>query len=105
MKKMMAWVLALMLFAPTAIANETIAGYYTPPAAYEGQYPIRGKGVKLTYWAPIAEAAVPFISSYDENPAWRKVQEATGVDIEFIHPPVGTEKESFQLLNPLIPIL
>jgi len=95
---MLAWVLALMLFAPAALANDTISGYYTPPAAYEGQYPIRGKGVKLTYWAPIADVALPFISNYDENPAWRKVQEETGVDIEFIHPAVGTEREAFQLL-------
>ena len=65
MKRILAGLLALMLFAPAALANDTIAGYYTPPAAYEGQYPIRGKGVKLTYWMEIAAAAVPFISSYD----------------------------------------
>lgn len=64
----------------------------------EGQYPIKQEGVKLTYWMPMNPGAANFISSYDENPAYQAVQENTGVDIEFIHPAAGTEKESLQLL-------
>lgn len=72
--------------------------YYTPPLMNEGQYPIKQEGVKLSYWMPINPGAANFISSYDENPAYQAVQENTGVDIEFIHPAAGTEKESLQLL-------
>ena len=72
--------------------------YYTPPLMNEGQYPIKQEGVKLTYWMPMNPGAANFISSYDENPAYQAVQENTGVDIEFIHPAAGTEKESLQLL-------
>ncbi len=98
MKKLLALVLTLMLLASSAMAAEQLADYYKPPVMNEGQYPIAQEGVKLTYWMEINGGAANFISSYDENPTYQQVQEATGVDIEFIHPAVNTQKESFQLL-------
>ena len=98
MKKVLALVLALMLLVPSALAAETLEGYYKPPVMNEGQYPIKGENLKLTYWMPINSGAAQFISSYEENPAYQLIQENTGVDIEFIHPATGTDKESFQLL-------
>ena len=98
MKKLLACLLALMLFVPTALAVDELPGYYKPPVAKEGQYPIEEQGVTLTYWMPINSGAALFISSYDENPTYQLVQKETGVDIEFIHPAAGTDKESFQLL-------
>ena len=102
MKKLIALVLVLMLFVPVAFAapsyEEALPGYYKPPQANEGQYPIQGENLKLTYWMPINSGAAQFISSYEENPAYQLIQQNTGVDIEFIHPAAGTDKESFQLL-------
>ena len=98
MKKLVALLLALMMFAPTALAHDEVTGWYTPPKMNEGQYPIKEEGVKLTYWMQIAGNAVTFISSYQENPAYQAAEAATGIDIEFIHPAAGTEKEAFQLL-------
>ena len=102
MKKLIALVLVLMLFVPAAFAaptyEEALPGYYKPPVANEGQYPIQGENLKLTYWMPINSGAAQFISSYEENPAYQLIQKNTGVDIEFIHPAAGTDKESFQLL-------
>jgi len=99
MKKLIALVLVLMLFVPSALAaNYEIPGYYNPPVANEGQYPFKEEGVKLTYWMPINSGAAMFISSYEENPVYQMFQENTGIDIEFIHPAAGTDRESFQLL-------
>jgi len=102
MKKLIALVLVLMLFVPAAFAaptyEEALPGYYKPPVMNEGQYPIKGENLKLTYWMPINSGAAQFISSYEDNPAYQLIQENTGVDIEFIHPAAGTDKESFQLL-------
>ena len=100
MKKLVALLLCLMMVCmSSALAAEHLAGYYNPPAMNEGQYPIPEQGVKLTYWMPINAGAAQFIASYDENPSYQKAQADTGVDIEFIHPASGTDKESFGLLT------
>ena len=102
MKRLLALVLSLLLLVPAALAapvyEDALPGYYKPPLMNEGQYPIKGENLKLTYWMPINSGAAQFISSYEENPAYQLIQENTGVDIEFIHPAAGTDKESFQLL-------
>lgn len=100
MKKLVAIVLSLMMLAGTAaFAEEHLANYYNPPAINEGQYPIAEKDVKLTYWMPINAGAAQFIANYDENPSYQKAQADTGVDIEFIHPASGNDKEAFGLLT------
>lgn len=100
MKKILSLTLALcmLLMSGTALAAEHLEGYYTPPPMNEGQYPIAEEGVKLSYWMEINSGASNFISNYDENPSYQAVQENTGVDIEFIHPAVGTTQESLQVL-------
>ncbi len=98
MKKLIALVLCLMLLCSSALAVEELAGYYKPPVENEGQYPIAQQGVSLTYWMPMNAGAANFITSYDENPSYQLVQKNTGVDIQFIHPAVGTDKESFNLM-------
>ena len=98
MKKILALVLALMLLVPSAMAAEQLADYYKPPVANEGQYPIAGENLTLTYWTPINAGAANFIPSYDENPSYQLIQQNTGVDIQFIHPAAGTETEAFQLM-------
>ena len=100
MKRILCALLAAMLLLPAfAMADELIPGYYTPPKANEGQYPISDKPVKLTYWMEMNSGAANFISSYDENPAYQQIQKDTGVDIEFWHPSAGTKtKQAFQTL-------
>lgn len=90
---------AMMLLSNVAIADELIPGYYTPPTVNEGQYPIAQEGVKLSYWMEMNSGAANYITSYDDNPSYQKIQENTGVDIEFIHPAAGTStKEAFQTM-------
>ena len=62
-----------------------------------GVYPIEG-GYTLSYWVPIASASLNYITDYSENIAYQKRAEVTGVDVTFVHPPVGSEKENFNLM-------
>lgn len=64
----------------------------------EVAYPIEGTPLTLTYWMPLNSGAAKYISSYDENTAYARMQEDTGVDIEWLHPPVGQEQESFNMM-------
>ena len=102
MKRLLALVLSLLLLVPAALAapayEDALPGYYKPPLMNEGQYPIKGENLKLTYWMPIDAGAAQFIASYEENPSYQLIQQNTGVDIEFIHPTAGMQQESFQLL-------
>ena len=53
---------------------------------------------KVQYWAPINGNATNFAANWDELPIYQKLQEATGVDIEFIHPSGASVGESFSIL-------
>lgn len=100
MKRFLSLILvaAMLTACGTALAAEQMEGYYTPPHMTEGQYPIPEENVKLTYWMEINAGASNFIQSYEENPSYQKVQENTGVDIEFIHPAVGTTADSLKTM-------
>ena len=101
MKKTLALILALVMLSSVSLAlaeDEKFPGYYKPPSVNEGQYPSKYEGVTLTLWCEINSGAAQFISSYNENPAWQKIMKDTGINVEFIHPAVGTTKDSFQLL-------
>jgi len=62
-------------------------------------YPIQSdKPIKLRFWTEMHGAAAKFISSYNENWAYKKIQEETGIQIEFIHPTLGSEQEQFNIM-------
>lgn len=100
MKKIIAIILTLTLLMSVSagLAAEKLEGIYTGEHIAEGQYPVAGNP-SLTYWMPINKSAIAFISNYDENPCYAKMQEVTGVDAQFIHPAVGQAKQDFQLLT------
>lgn len=63
------------------------------------KYPIVTDGsITLDYWMPIANAAIQYIETYAENTAYQKIQEVTGIKINFLHPAVGKAREQFNLL-------
>ncbi len=95
-KRILALTLCLLMLAPAALAD--MQGVYTPPHVNDGQYPISDGSAKVTWWMSISDRAINFIDTYDMNPAYQKIQENTGVDIEFIHPTVGMVQEQFNLL-------
>ena len=96
-KRILSLVLCPALLIPAASLAE-IPGYWNPPSVNEGQYPFGDGSTKLTYWMAINAGAANFISSYDENPAYVKLQEDTGIDIEFIHPVVGMVQDNFNTM-------
>ncbi len=53
---------------------------------------------KLTYWAQFNPAVSQTLSNMDETPYAQELQKRLGIDIEYIHPPVGQEVEKFNLL-------
>lgn len=83
MKKMLALALALALAM-------SVAGFTAIVGAAEGERPV------VTYWATLENSAN--ISSNAEKYCYQACSEATGVDVEWIHPPVGQEDEQFSLL-------
>ena len=54
--------------------------------------------ITLTYWTPMTEELDKTCKSMNDTELYRELEKRTGVDIEFIHPPLGQEAESFQML-------
>lgn len=100
MKRIVALFLMLLLlcnaFAVFA-EEEKFPGYYTPPHMTEDQYPL-DEEVTLSYWMYMNAPAPIYISSYAENAGYIQAQKDTGVNLEFLHPTIGAEKESFDLM-------
>ena len=85
MKKVMTTALALCL-ALTAVG----CGKEKTPA---------GTGEnKVTYWAFFSTQVSAGVDSMAQLPPYQKLMEDTGVEIEFIHPVMGQEKEKFNLM-------
>lgn len=52
----------------------------------------------LTYWAMMDRNIATRVNSFNDVAMYKKLEEETGMHIEFIHPPIGQEKEQFNLL-------
>lgn len=64
----------------------------------EVTYPVDSQGEKLTYWLPIQPPAAKYITSYNDQEVFQEISKKTGIEVEFIHPAVGQEKEQLALL-------
>lgn len=101
----LAMVSILATLLPVSVLADTDTQAMTAAEALEqiavdetaGIYPIEGD-YSFTYWVPIGSTSLNYINSYAENVAYQVREEMTGVHIEFIHPPVGSEQESFNLM-------
>ena len=65
--------------------------------------PMAGCGKKtsdatLTYWTPIYSSVSQTASNYGETELYKALQEQSGVKLEFTHPAIGQEKESFNIM-------
>ena len=56
------------------------------------------EGVTLRYWIPLAGNVMSRHASYSEVECYIEAQKATGINLEFIHPAVGQEREQFNLM-------
>lgn len=55
-------------------------------------------GGKFTYWVEMNPSAATVVQNYGDIEYFKKLQEITGTQIEFMHPPAGQTTEQFKLL-------
>lgn len=93
---------ALVLFSALAgcgrTSEQTSEGDRKSTEEAKLGYPVSDTPIKLKYWVPLNALASQFIRSYDENEAYQEIQKRTGIDLEFIHPAQGQERELLQLM-------
>ena len=70
---------------------------FTVGAIAEVSYPIEGNP-HLKWWIPMNGNLVTQLTSYNEHPVYQQLMKDTGVDITFVHPAAGQEKEEFGLM-------
>lgn len=82
----------------TAAAGTTIA---ETQEQSNGEYslPLVKEPVTLTYWCGIdANYVAAGVKDLSQNVAFQQAMKRTGITIKFIHPPIGQDTESFNLL-------
>ncbi|WP_338016892.1 extracellular solute-binding protein [Paenibacillus antri] len=77
--------------AGTGAAEQT--NEKAPEAAEEVGYPD-----EITYWVQLNANVAATMKDYGEIAAYKKVAELTGTKVTFQHPPVGQEKDQFNLM-------
>ncbi len=60
-------------------------------------YPIE-TDVELTYWLALDETLASVVSNFSETRLAQAMREQTGVNVKYIHPPIGQEDEMFNLM-------
>ena len=83
--KLLCLVIALAMLAPAAMAE---GSYWTGEE----------DGITLTYWVGLSANAASQLNSYAESPVYKTVMEASGLNLEFIHPATGEESTAFNLM-------
>ena len=62
-------------------------------------YPIKtDEKVTLKYWIPMPGPNANYVSEWGETEIYQEIMERTGVDIEFVHPAGGQEREQYNVL-------
>lgn len=100
MKKLLSCLLVLaMLVMPLTFAcadGETVKGT-TLFTCDENGYPDLG-GVTLTIWIPMDSSMTEFIETYSDLEVVKELEKRFNVNLEFIHPPVGSTSEGFSTM-------
>ena len=55
-------------------------------------------GLVLTFFCSLSPRTAATRSSHNEIPVYQKAEELTGVKVRYIHPPIGQEREQFNLM-------
>lgn len=61
-------------------------------------YPVESNGVKLKIWCPLQPEAARHMTSFNEHEIFQEISRRTGIEVEFIHPASGQEKEQLNLM-------
>lgn len=100
MKKLLSCLLLLAVMATSfafASAETTAVKGTTLFPCNEKGYPDLG-GVTLTIWIPMDASMTEFIDTYSDLQVIKNLEEMFNVNLEFVHPPVGSEKEGFSTM-------
>jgi len=62
------------------------------------EFPITDREVELSYWSPLNSKVTAFATSLSAVLSYQELEKATGIKIDFQHPPVGQENEQFNLM-------
>lgn len=89
MKKLLSLILALSLLCSAAVvlAEEP-----------EFELPIVSEPLTITMWCPAGDVVYKTMSNLGESAYYQEMEKRTGIHVEFIHPAVGTEFESLNML-------
>ena len=79
-----------------AASGETTAAAAETTAGEENDKPYAG--TKLTWWVKLNANVSATYPNLGDTPWAKYVQERTGIEIEFIHPTVGSEAEEFSIM-------
>lgn len=60
--------------------------------------PIVDKPFKVTIWAPNGEGIQKTMKTLSDSEYYKELERRTGVTVEFIHPPIGQQNDSFNLM-------
>lgn len=100
---MLAVMMLLLSSAGFAVAQEESEvlnqeAYELYLAAEDNTLPICAPGeITLKIYVELDEYAANFMQSYDEHPVVKKVEELTGLNLEFVHPPAGDDGTFFNM--------
>ena len=78
-----------------APATGPVVGSGAPGAPFS--YPITSGG-RVTYWQQVQGVWASNFSNLGHTPMAQRLMQLTGVEIEYLHPPAGTQVEAFNLM-------
>lgn len=77
---------------------EEEATYLTFDGENTTQLPLTDEDITFSYWVPFKEANAKIMDSFDGVAIFGVIEEWTGIQFEFVHPPLEQEEESFKLM-------
>ncbi len=86
------------LFLCMAVVGLMVSGVMYAADPEPLKLPIVTKPLELTYWVPLDGNAGIAIPDYSHMTAYQEFERKTGIEIRFLHPPIGQETEQFNLM-------
>lgn len=84
--------------AATDEATTTPASGFDSNLAETVSLPIVTQPFTVTIWAPNGDAIQKTMKTLSESEYYKELEKRTGVHVEFIHPPIGQQNDSFNLM-------
>ncbi len=93
MKRLLTWLLtATLLFSMMTVSAATAE------ETTDFELPIVTEPTTITMWIPVGDVVYKTMSNLGESAYYQELEKRTGIHVEFIHPTVGSEFESLNLL-------